>query len=76
MNTPRQATINLDDLQHILESLIRKIIREELEKVTQRVPSTFFLDPEAPLYEDMKNILRRKTKKEVELFSHDEVWNE
>ncbi len=76
MTTPRQTTINLDELQRILEPLIRRIIREELEKVAQRAPYTFHLEPGAPLYEDMKNILRRKTKNDIELFSHDEVWNE
>lgn len=76
MNTSQHITIGADELQQLLEPLIRKIIREELSKVVQQTSHMFFLSPDMPLYEDMEEIAQRHAAHEIELYSHDEVWNE
>lgn len=43
MNTPQQITLCTDELQQVLEPLIRKIIREELFTVIQQTSNIFFL---------------------------------
>ena len=76
MNTSQSMTISPDELQQLLEPLIRRIIREELFNVVQQTSNIFFLSPDMPLYADMKDIAQRKAAHEIELYSHDEVWNE
>jgi hypothetical protein len=76
MNTSQRITISPDELQQLLEPLIRRIIREELFKVTQQTSNIFFLSPDMPLYKDMEEIAQRKAAHDIELYSHDEVWNE
>ena len=76
MNTPQQITLCTDKLQQVLEPLIRRIIREELFKVIQQTSNIFFLSPDMPLYKNMEEIAQRKASHDIELLSHDEVWNE
>ena len=76
MNTPQQITINCDELQQLLEPLIRRIIREELSNIIQNTSNMFFLSPDMPLYDDMKEIAQRKATNDIEIYSDDEVWNE
>jgi hypothetical protein len=76
MNKPHQISVNEEQLQHVLEPLIRRVIREELSRVVQQEPGVFYLRPEMPLYEDMEDIAERKASQSIELFSHQEVWNE
>ena len=76
MNTSQQITIGANELQQVLEPLIRRIIREELFKVIQQTSNIFFLSPEMPLYKDMEEIAQRKASHDIELLPHDEVWNE
>ena len=76
MNTSQRITISPDELQQLLEPLIRRIIREELFKVTQQTSNIFFLSPDMPLYEDMEEIAQRKAAHDIELYSHEEVWND
>jgi len=76
MNTPQQITLCTDELQQVLEPLIRRIIREELFKVIQQISDIFFLSPDMQLYKDMEEIAQRKASHDIELFPHDEVWNE
>lgn len=76
MNTSRPITLSQDELQHLLEPLIRRVIREELLRVVQQQPDVFFLHPKMPLYADMEEIAQRKAADTIELFSHEEVWNE
>ncbi len=68
-------TLSQDELQHLLEPLIRRVIREELLRVATQQPDVFFLHPEMPIYEDMEEIAQRKAADTIELFSHEEVWN-
>ena len=67
--------INIQELHHILEPLIRRVVREELVKVIKN-SDIFYLKPHMPLYEDMEDIQQRKEKGTIELFSHEEVWGE
>ncbi len=74
--TPQQVTISIEELQQTLEILIRRVVREELTRLSQQVPNIFYLTPDMPLYEDMEEIAHRKAADDIELYSHDEVWNE
>lgn len=75
MKTSQPIIVSSDELQQALEPLIRRIIREELFKVTQQTSRLFFLNPDMPLYQDMEDIAQRKAAGDIELISHDEVWN-
>jgi len=76
MNSPQQITLCTDELQQVLEPLIRRIIREELFKVIQQTSNIFFLNPDMPLYKDIEEIAQRKISHDIEFLPHDEVWNE
>jgi len=72
MNTPQQINLRTDELQQVLEPLIRRIIREELFKVIQQTSNIFFLT----LYKDMEEIAQRKASHDIELLPHNEVWKQ
>jgi len=76
MNQTYQNSGQAEEISHILEPLIRRIIREELTRLVKTESGTFYLDPDMPLYNDMEDILQRKIKGRVKLHSHDEVWSE
>ena len=59
-----------------LESLIRKVVREELVEFAAQELGIFHLDKESPLYEDMEDILERKESGELNFYTHEEIWNE
>ena len=71
-----QTPIKTEDISKILEPLIRRVVREELIRITQKRPDIFYIDHEMPLYNDMKDLKRRKIKGKIELYSHEEVWSE
>ncbi len=73
ITSTRQLTMNIEDIQRVLEPLLRRIIREEVIKL---LPQTFYLTPDMPLYEDMQDIAHRKAAGDIVLYSHEEVWNE
>jgi hypothetical protein len=73
MSTALKVTLDLDELAKALEPLIRRIIREEISRLT---PQIFHLTPEMPLYEDLEDISLRKVSDKIELYSHNEVWDE
>ena len=50
-----------------LESLIRKLVREELVEFVAQDLGIFHLDKESPLYEDMEDILERKENRSIEI---------
>jgi len=64
------------DLSKVLEPMIRNVVREELARAMTTQPKSFRLKPDSPLYQDMAEILRRKTQGEIKLHSHAEVWGE
>ena len=59
-----------------LESLIRKVVREELVEFAAQELGIFHLDKESPLYEDMEDILERKESGELNFHTHEKIWNE
>ena len=59
-----------------LESLIRKVVREELVEFATQELGIFHLDKESPLYEDMEDILERKESGELNFHAHEKIWNE
>ncbi len=67
-----KVTLSVQDL----ESIIRKIVREELAAFTAQDPETFYLDKESPLCEDMEDILKRKKSGELKFYTHEEIWKE
>ncbi len=59
-----------------LESLIRKVVREELVEFVAQELGIFHLDKESPLYEDMEDILERKETGQLKFHTHEEIWKE
>jgi hypothetical protein len=76
MNISNNRMVDSDELQQILEPLIRKIIREELLNVARQNTNIFCLEPEMPLYKDLEKISHRGKNDKIELFSHEEVWDD
>ncbi len=76
MKTPQQVTMSVQDLQWMLEGVIRRVLREELSRLSQQEKNIFYLSPDMPLYEDMQEISQRKAANDIELYPHHEVWNE
>ncbi len=70
------GTINLDDLERILDPIIRRAVREELAQLISQRGEVLVLTPDSPLYEDMKEIMARQAQGQVKLYSHAEVWGE
>lgn len=73
--TKNNITINIDEMIDKLEPLLRRVVREELERVIEEKGNIFHLEPEMPLYQDMEEILNRKKAGKIELYSDEEVWN-
>jgi choline kinase len=59
-----------------LETIIRKVVREELVEFAAQELGIFHLDKESPLYEDMEDILERKKSGQLTFHTHDKIWNE
>lgn len=76
MDTSQNRMVDPDELQQILEPLIRKIIREELLNIARQNTNVFYLDPEMPLYKDLQEISHRSKNDKIELLSHEEVWDD
>lgn len=66
----------LEELAKALEPVIRRIIREELERIAEERPNIFFLEPDMPLYADMLEIKSRSMKRELDFFRRKEVWGD
>jgi hypothetical protein len=64
------VTIRVKDL----ERLIRHAVRDEIAKIVRKQPATFYLEPETPLYEDMKAIARLKKQGKVKVYSRQEAF--
>ncbi len=58
-----------------LESVIRKVVREELVGFAAQELGIFHLDKESPLYKDMENILERKKSGQLKFHTHEKIWN-
>ena len=66
----------LEEFTELLEPIIRRVVREELEDFAVRNPSIFYLEPGSPLYEDMKELRQRAEQDELEFFSYEVVFGE
>jgi hypothetical protein len=64
------VTIRVKDL----ERLIRQAVRDEITKVVRKQPATFYLEPDTPLYEDMKEIARLKKQGKIKVYSRQEAF--
>jgi len=77
MRTPTPPiTVNTQELARVLEPIIRRIVREELTRAVARQTKVFRLKPDSPLYDDMREILRRKASGKIKLYPYAEVWGE
>ena len=64
------VTIRVKDL----ERLIRHAVRDEIAKVVRKQPATFYLEPDTPPYEDMKEIARMKKQGKIKVYSRQEAF--
>ncbi len=71
--TTQEAKVTLSVQQ--LESIIRKVVREELVEFAAQELGILHLDKESPLYEDMEDILERKKSGQLKFHTHEEIWN-
>lgn len=68
-------TVNPKELARALEALIRRIVREELTRAVTQQAKIFRLKPDW-LYDDLREILRRRVEGRIKLYSYAEVWGE
>lgn len=66
------ANIRLKDLERI----IRHAVRDEMEKIARKQPNIFYLEPETPLYEDLKAIMRAKKRGKVKIHTRQEAFGD
>ncbi len=59
-------TIIADGLIKMMEPIIRRIVREELERMAKNRPEIFYVEADMPLYEDMLEIRKRSKEKKTE----------
>jgi hypothetical protein len=71
-----KITVNVEELTALIESVVRKVVREKLADLVGGSPRTLRLRGESPLYEDMADILERSQHGETRLHTHAEVWDE
>lgn len=72
--THSKHNIGPEELTKMIEPIIRRVIREELNRIIGTNPDIFYLQPDMPLYQDMQDILERKSKNQIKLYSHKEIW--
>jgi hypothetical protein len=70
-----KSAINTEEISCILEPLIRRIIREEVERMLQKEHKMFFLKSDSSLYDDLVEISSRKMEGKNKFYSHAEVWD-
>jgi hypothetical protein len=71
--TTQETKVTLSVQQ--LESIIRKVVREELVEFSAQELGILHLDKESPLYEDMEDILERKKSGQLKFHTDEEIWN-
>jgi hypothetical protein len=71
-----KITVSAEELTALIESVVRKVVREELAQLVAGQPRTLVLKEDSPLYEDMAEILDRSQRGETRLHTHGEVWDE
>jgi hypothetical protein len=68
MGQNHQETLTAEDISKIIEHLIRRVVRGQLRRITQKRPGMFYLDPDMPLYADMQDLKKRKTQGKIEFY--------
>ncbi|MBV6504767.1 MAG: hypothetical protein ILNGONEN_00320 [Syntrophorhabdaceae bacterium] len=68
-----EATVTIDVKE--LEQLIRHAVRDEIAKLVRNQPNIFYLEPETPLYRDMRTIARMKKRSKVRVYSRQEAFS-
>ena len=58
-----------------LESVIRKVVREELIEFAAQELGILYLDKESSLYEDMKDILEPKKSGQLKFHTHVQTYS-
>jgi hypothetical protein len=71
-----KITVSAEKLTALIESAVRKVVREEPAQRIAGQPRTLRLKEESPLYEDMAEILGRRQRGETRLHTHAEIWGE
>ena len=71
-----KAQISVEELTNLLESLIRRIVREELGAFVAEYPEKFSLSSDSPLLDDLEDILHRQAQGKLKFHSQLEVWGE
>jgi len=71
-----KITVSAEELGALIESVVRKVVREELAQLLAGQPRTLRLKEDSPLYEDMADILDRSQRGQTRLHTHAEVWDE
>ena len=71
--TTQETKVTLSVQQ--LESIIRKVVREELVEFSAQELGILHLDKESPLYEDMEDILERRKSGQLKFHTDEEIWN-
>jgi hypothetical protein len=71
-----KITVSTEELTALIESAVRKVVREELAQLVASQPTILHLKEDSPLYEDMAEILERSQRGETRLHTHAEVWDE
>jgi len=66
------VNISLKDL----ERFIRQAVRDEMARIVRKQPNVFYLEPETPLYEDMKAIVRMKKRGRAKSYSRQEAFGD
>jgi hypothetical protein len=71
-----KSAMNTEEISCILEPLIRRIIREELERMVQKEQKMFFLKSDSPLYDDLVEISSRTMEGKTNFIHMPDVWGE
>ena len=72
----RDADMNIQELAEALEPVIRRIIREELERLLAKSSEPFPLYPDSPLHGDLMALREERENGRLEFHSHEEVWGD
>jgi hypothetical protein len=72
----QDVDVDIQELAEALEPVIRRIIREELERLLAKSPEPFPLYPDSPLYGDLMALREERENGSLEFHSHDEVWGD
>ncbi|MBC8263109.1 MAG: hypothetical protein H8E47_03185 [Anaerolineales bacterium] len=69
------TTLNLDELQEVIRSVVREEIIQALETWAGYFEPTI-IEPGSPIHEDLVELLRLKEEGKLELLSYEEVFGD